>query len=94
MLGQCANPSCSNEFRYLHEGKLFLIRSRQNPDVPVDPYEYGRSEEPLRYVWLCSKCAENSEILLDDEGRVSVRTRPIRRADGSDDQTYWLRASA
>jgi len=27
MLSKCASPVCSTTFRYLHEGKLFLIDS-------------------------------------------------------------------
>jgi len=33
MVSKCANPSCDNPFRYLREGKLFLVKAY--PDGPA-----------------------------------------------------------
>jgi hypothetical protein len=69
VLSKCANPACSSAFRYLHEGKLFLIESEaalQNP---------GKSRT-IDYVWLCSSCCRSMTVHIDPEGKIRVVRKP------------------
>jgi hypothetical protein len=78
MLSKCANPACSNAFRYLHEGKLFLIESGGHPMK-------GKSEAAMQntgksraidHVWLCSSCCRYLTVYIDDENEVRVVRKP------------------
>lgn len=86
MLSKCANPACSNAFRYLHEGKLFLIESGAGPTG-------GKSEAALQntgrsraidYVWLCSSCCREMTVYIDDKDRDKVKV--VRKPDGESTQ--------
>ncbi len=57
MLSKCANPACSTTFRYLHEGKLYLIDTKAfaGRKPPAD-LKYAGKASTLEYVWLCSSC--------------------------------------
>jgi|SRR5262245_27362264 len=66
MLSKCANPACSNVFRYLHEGKLFLIDS--DPDLRQKRLSRnGAGLGRLEYAWLCSYCCRYMTIRVDEE---------------------------
>lgn len=78
MLSKCANAACSSVFRYLHEGKLFLIE-------PEAGLTKGKSEATLRdtdqsraidYVWLCSSCCRGMTVYIDHERKIRVVRRP------------------
>jgi hypothetical protein len=80
MLSKCANPACPSAFRYLHEGKLFLIESEAGPPK-------GASEAALQatgksraidHVWLCSSCCRDMTVYIDDEDKVRVGRKPAR----------------
>lgn len=62
MLSKCANPACSNTFRYFREGKLYLIDSKAQP---------GKSHV-LEYFWLCSVCCQEMTIQIDGDHAVTV----------------------
>ena len=85
MLSKCANPACLSTFRYLHEGKLFLIEFEAGPTK-------GKSRAALRntgksraidHVWLCSSCCRDMTVYIDDEDKVRV----ARKSDQE-----WTRA--
>lgn len=62
VLSKCANPACSNTFRYFREGKLYLIEAKaQSTKSPV-----------LEYFWLCSSCCLEMTIQIDDDHAVAV----------------------
>jgi hypothetical protein len=72
MLSKCASPGCSNTFRYLHEGKLYLIGSKAasaRRKRPATLYEGGST---LEYVWLCSSCSRDLTIHVDPDFGISV----------------------
>jgi hypothetical protein len=50
MLSKCANPACSTTFRYLHEGRLYLI----DPTEALAGHKPRCSSKsgPLEYAWL------------------------------------------
>jgi hypothetical protein len=74
MLSKCANPACSNPFRYLSEGKLYLIDSKAGP-VPqaarAESRDAGKSNI-YEYFWLCSSCSQDMTIQIDNEFRISL----------------------
>ena len=74
MLTKCANPACSAKFLYLHEGKLFAIESKGDPQKrgpPTDP-EYAGMFCTREYVWLCSSCCGAMTIQFDRDHGISV----------------------
>ena len=66
MLSKCANPACLNTFRYFHEGKLYLIESKQRT---------------LEYFWLCSSCSREMTIQIDDDHAVTVFRKQATQSD-------------
>ncbi len=75
MLSSCANPSCVRKFRYLHEGKLFLLQSSRNTTERSSRVDFAGHVEHLHYAWLCDRCSQTFEVVLDSEERIKVRTR-------------------
>ena len=79
MLSKCASPGCSNIFRYLHEGKLYLIDfkaaliRRKHP--AANALHEGKSA--LEYVWLCAACARGLTIYVDPDAGICVVHRQI-----------------
>jgi hypothetical protein len=62
MLSKCANPACSNTFRYFREGRLFLIDSET---------ESSKSRS-LECYWLCPACCRNMTIQIAHGHAVAV----------------------
>jgi hypothetical protein len=78
MLSKCANPACSNAFRYLHEGKLFLIEFEAGPTKRKSEaalQNTGRSRA-IDHVWLCSSCCRAMTVCIDEEDKVRVIHKP------------------
>ena len=85
MLSKCTNPDCSTVFRYLHEGKLYVIPSTTAPSVrrPSPDLKYAGKSRTLEYVWLCSLCCRDMTIEAYVGGAIRVvRKREIQ--NGSD----------
>jgi len=80
MLSKCANPPCSNTFRYLSEGKLYLIDSKAalvRHGVRAESNNAGKSCI-YEYFWLCSSCCRDMTIQIDNNFQISaVRKRGI-----------------
>jgi hypothetical protein len=74
MLTKCANPACSAAFHYFHEGKLFTIESRSNPQRigPASDREYAGRPHHLQYFWLCSACCCAMTVQYDGNHGVTV----------------------
>ncbi len=75
MLSKCANPTCRALFRYLHEGKLYVIGPKEALDwhKPKCSAKSGQVE----YAWLCSACCLHLTIQTDEEFGIRV----VRRFD-------------
>jgi hypothetical protein len=87
MLSKCANPDCSTVFRYLHEGKLYVIPSTTAPSVrrPSPDLKYAGKSRTLEYVWLCSLCCRDMTIEAYDGGAIRVvRKREIQNGSEVD----------
>jgi hypothetical protein len=65
MLSKCANPTCPTTFRYLHEGRLYVIA----PGQSLGGYKPRCSSKSglLEYAWLCSSCALYLTIQIDED---------------------------
>jgi hypothetical protein len=61
MLSKCANPACSEQFQYLHQGKLFHL-------TPT-PELQSISEESCAFLyerfWLCDECSRKMTVVWD-----------------------------
>lgn len=51
MVSICANPECSEEFRFLHEGVLYSTLLGAKPE----------------FYWLCASCAKTLTIAIDKQ---------------------------
>jgi len=58
VLSKCANPECSEVFRYLHQGKIFHL------SVPEAEASAGTSIS-LRHerFWLCDQCSKKMTLV-------------------------------
>ncbi|HEX4484923.1 MAG TPA: hypothetical protein VH088_01560 [Terriglobales bacterium] len=73
MLHKCANSTCSNLFRRLHEGKLFQVETEYRAVAS------WRRNHPVRKVeryWLCDECAPQMTLSFEKGG---VMTVPLTR---------------
>ncbi len=73
MLSKCANPTCPTTFRYLHEGRLYVIASKET----LGGHKPSRSSKSgqIEYAWLCSSCSLYLTIQIDEE----FGTRVVRK---------------
>lgn len=81
MLSKCANPVCSEPFRYLRHGKLFRLETgmerRNGPSFGEDP----TVKKPVRrteYFWLCDECAARMTLVFTKG--MGITARPLARA--------------
>lgn len=78
MLSKCANPTCSTTFRYLSEGKLYLVDSKAvlvRHGARAQLKHAGKSCS-YEYFWLCSSCCRDMTIQIDNKFEVSVVRQP------------------
>jgi hypothetical protein len=65
MIARCANPACTTPFRYLHDGKLYvlILRGCRHP----------------QYVWLCNACSPVMTVVPSEDGKgiAVVPRRPV-----------------
>ena len=71
MIANCANPSCSAVFRYLHDGIIFHLT--YNP-AGVDKTSISGPSTNERF-WLCGNCSAKMTLISEDS-RVLVVARP------------------
>lgn len=72
MLSKCANPGCSSIFRYLHEGRLFLVNKTSATTLAGGAAEFSPSER----FWLCDTCSRRMRIAWDGSAIQLVGVRP------------------
>jgi len=70
MLSKCANPECSETFRYLHQGKIF--RLSPTPEIQIATGMH-RLELQERF-WLCTGCAKKITLVWNG---TQVRLVPV-----------------
>ena len=85
MLSKCANPACSSTFRYLSEGKLYLVDSKAALVRHGAPAEYAGKCCIYEYFWLCSSCCRDMTIQIDNKFEISVVRKPEITQDSEPD---------
>lgn len=89
MLAKCANPPCFASFRYLHEGRLFVLDV--SDDAGTDGWCRNERLEAhgLRYFWLCDTC-HHSMTIVARKGR-EAEVVPFTALQG--EHTSWKASS-
>ena len=72
MVTYCANQDCSEQFRVLGEGRLFL----EDPQAALD---WNQQQLFERCHWLCRACSRHYEIQFRDHRPVLV-PRPAQNS--------------
>jgi len=73
MVTKCANPSCNAVFRYLRDGRLFLV---ERPSLPHGQEEdFGSTFHRSEYFWLCADCCLTMTIAADRNGQPVITSR-------------------
>ena len=83
MLTKCANPKCFASFRYLHDGKVFMIKNEGATAMSAlrsEPPNEACVATSSQYYWLCSKCTQTMTIVLDRHKTVRVVSIATLRA--------------
>ncbi len=75
MINKCANPECEVPFRYLHEGRLFVIEDRGDTSVCVGPNAASAADGKLSYYWLCDSCCKMMIVAVDRQN--GLRLVPV-----------------
>jgi hypothetical protein len=76
MLSKCANPSCSNSFRYMHEGKLFHMEMEkfEAKGQPGAASFQSKTIRQTEFFWLCEDCAPRMTVKRDrKKGTIVVK---------------------
>ena len=79
MLASCANASCTNKFRYLHQGKLFVFDGQKHQSAPSDRLDFAGHIDQRHYAWLCDECTAKFEVILDAQDQLKLRERTRNR---------------
>jgi len=70
LLSKCANPGCSEQFRFLHQGKLFVI-------IPT-PAVWASVDDSFSFLferfWLCDSCSTKMTLVW---GGTKVKIVPL-----------------
>jgi hypothetical protein len=76
MVSRCANPSCSARLKYLHEGRIFVLRTRSAERYwGGDAGSFGAPPgKQIQCLWLCQNCAR--EMTVTANGNVESQAVP------------------
>jgi len=87
MLSKCANPTCPTTFRYLHEGRPYVIASRET--LARHKPSCSSKSGQLEYAWLCSSCSLYLTIQIDEE----FGTRVVRKFEATNGSKFGTPAN-
>ncbi|MBZ5616759.1 MAG: hypothetical protein LAO23_22375 [Acidobacteriia bacterium] len=68
MLSHCLNPSCTAQFRFLHEGRIFKI---ERTTASLDD---SNPQRLVEHYWLCGPCSLALKVVVENG---VVTTQPI-----------------
>ena len=68
MLAKCANPSCTNSFRYLGRGKLFLVDPTRRNIALRGESAIKLAARKREWFWLCEQCSTTMVVTTDQDG--------------------------
>ena len=74
MLDKCANPACSEKFRRLCDGRVFVIDVQNSASGTV---------RQRQYFWLCNSCCHTMTVILDRAKGVQVVPLPASGTAGA-----------
>lgn len=81
MLSKCANPTCTNPFHYLRDGKLFQMETGIGGPQLVGG---KKPQHKVEYFWLCNHCAPQMTLTYTPgKGVTAVPIQQVRRAAAS-----------
>ncbi len=92
MLSKCANPDCSESFRYLHQGKIFCLAP--TPEVEAVTGEFlPQFQERF---WLCDECSKKMTVVW---GGTQVKLEPLPAQEAGNptanaERYVWTRGRA
>jgi hypothetical protein len=73
MLHKCANPACTEVFRYLREGKMFYVETEVFGSSDPDITQKRRGSRRLEHYWLCDECSSHVTLAFDQhQGLLTV----------------------
>ncbi len=84
MLSKCANPECSEQFRYLHQGRLFHL----SPIPELHLHEEACRRLYERF-WLCDQCCKSLTVIWDGLQAKIIHLPPITKARTPSDSEDW-----
>src|SRR5437773_11005028 len=76
VLSKCANPDCSEIFRYLHQGKIFSLA----PTPEVEAVSGEMLPALQERFWLCDECSKKMTVVW---GGTQVKLVPLPVQDGA-----------
>ena len=79
MLSKCANPECFEQFRYLHQGKIFQL----SPTPEVQAVMCDSSGPLYERFWLCDRCSKRMTVKWDG---IQARIVPLPQGRGGGSQ--------
>ena len=79
MVSKCANPDCSNQFRLLRDGSLFVGARVGNAELVQPGNPMGPSKVPrrLEYFWLCNGCSSSLVVSIVGVELTKLKPRGI-----------------
>ncbi len=80
MLSQCANPGCTNLFRFLHDGRVFVLDCGPNAASEKSDEAWSAASRRVETFWLCAECSRSWTVKFD--GR-RVVTLPVSGSSNS-----------
>ena len=72
MLDKCANPACSETFRRLRDGRVFVMEIES--DYQSSTNERARQRQ---YFWLCNSCCLTMTVISEKGKRARVVPLPV-----------------
>ena len=88
MLSKCANPECNEQFRYLHQGKLFHL----SPTPEIQAQSDESYEALYERFWLCDQCCKRMSVVWDGT-QAAIVSLPATERSHSKDQNDRVQTS-
>jgi hypothetical protein len=66
MIGNCFNPACQKELRYLRQGTVYQWEKGTGPEFDSE------------FFWLCPRCSSTFAVSSDREGKPSLTAYGVK----------------
>jgi hypothetical protein len=74
MISKCTNPQCRRPFKYLRDGKVFVIQQRSESPG-------GQADLIGRAYFLCAECSRTHTIIARDGQPVVIATAGEKKTE-------------